>query len=161
MPADVVVVDGGMRGHAADAAAVVGGGGAQAEAAHRREGQRPRAGVHVDRRLWKWKKGLRKCFALIQRWSIDKACPRLFEPAPWPPLAVLLRGSPHLFGTTLYNYFIKVISVSESHPIRSAPLSHAIGGLCHIFYTSSPSVATSVVTSFVRTVVRSLSLFSA
>lgn len=55
MPADVAVVDGGVRGHTADAAAVVGGGGAQAEAAHRREGQRPRAGVHVHRRLWKVK----------------------------------------------------------------------------------------------------------
>ena len=53
MALDVAVVDGGVRGDAADAAAVVGGGGAQAQARHRREGQRARAGVHVHRRLCK------------------------------------------------------------------------------------------------------------
>ena len=46
-----VVADCGVGGDAADAAAVVGRGGAQAQAAHRREGQRPRASVHVHRRL--------------------------------------------------------------------------------------------------------------
>ena len=53
-----VVADGGVGGDAADAAAVVGRGGAQAQAAHRREGQRPRASVHVHRRLCKRGEGM-------------------------------------------------------------------------------------------------------
>ena len=50
---DVAVEDGGVGGDAADAAAVVGGGRPQPQARHRREGQRPRARVHVHRRLCK------------------------------------------------------------------------------------------------------------
>ena len=65
-----VVADCGVGGDAADAAAVVGRGGAQAQAAHRREGQRPRASVHVHRRLCKRGEGKENLSINTWKWKV-------------------------------------------------------------------------------------------